>query len=108
MQHRSLSGLVGEAPLAGLSWGLLPGSSLGTMAEIGAPQADLKGSDVSMSASMALSLMMILHELAANSAKHGAFGCEEGRLRVRWRAVGPPASGELQLSWERVRKNARR
>jgi len=61
---------------------------------------DLKGSDVSVSASMALSLMMILHELAANSAKHGAFGCEEGRLSVRWREVGPPRSGELQLSWE--------
>jgi two-component sensor histidine kinase/integral membrane sensor domain MASE1 len=61
---------------------------------------DLKGSDVSVSASMALSLMMILHELAANSAKHGAFGCEAGRLRVRWHDVGPPESSELQLSWE--------
>jgi two-component sensor histidine kinase len=49
---------------------------------------------------MALSLMMILHELAANSAKHGAFGCEAGRLRVRWLDVGPPESSELQLSWE--------
>jgi two-component sensor histidine kinase len=53
---------------------------------------------------MALSLMMILHELAANSAKHGAFGCEEGRLSVIWREVGPPGSGELQLSWEEFGK----
>lgn len=61
---------------------------------------DLSGPDVHVSATMALSLIMVLHELAANAAKYGAFAYRAGKLRVRWQEVGPSEGKELQLAWE--------
>jgi two-component sensor histidine kinase len=61
---------------------------------------DLDGSDVAVSASMALSLIMILHELAANASKHGAFARKSGSLKVRWQEVGPEKGKKLQLHWQ--------
>jgi two-component sensor histidine kinase len=49
---------------------------------------------------MALSLMMILHELAANAAKHGAFAHEGGTLSVRWQKVALEQNEALQLKWQ--------
>ena len=60
---------------------------------------DLDGPEVTVSASMALSLMMILHELAANAAKHGAFSCRLGTIRVHWKESGSEQK-ELQLTWQ--------
>ena len=59
----------------------------------------LEGPDVTVSASMALSLIMILHELAANAAKHGAFAVKTGNVRVSWKHAGPEHQ-ELQLRWQ--------
>lgn len=60
---------------------------------------DLDGPDVTVSASMALSLMMILHELAANAAKHGAFARKTGSVRVNWKETGSDQK-ELRLTWQ--------
>jgi len=60
----------------------------------------LEGSEIWVSASMALSLMMILHELAANAAKHGAFARKRGTLGVRWQKVGPAQEDALHLKWQ--------
>ena len=60
---------------------------------------NLEGPDVTVSASMALSLIMILHELAANAAKHGAFARKTGNVRVSWKHAGPEHK-ELQLRWQ--------
>ena len=60
---------------------------------------DLSGCDVTVSASMALSLMMILHELAANAAKHGAFACNTGQLELSWQETGSEKK-ELRLTWQ--------
>jgi two-component sensor histidine kinase/integral membrane sensor domain MASE1 len=59
----------------------------------------LEGPDVTVSASMALSLIMILHELAANAAKHGAFARKTGNVKVSWKKAGPELQ-ELQLRWQ--------
>lgn len=59
----------------------------------------LEGPDVTVSASMALSLIMILHELAANAAKHGAFARDTGNVKVSWKKAGPEHQ-ELQLRWQ--------
>jgi len=61
---------------------------------------ELEGSEIWVSASMALSLMMILHELAANAAKHGAFARKGGTLRVRWQKGAPEENEALQLEWQ--------
>ena len=60
---------------------------------------NFQGPDVTVSAPMALSLIMILHELATNAAKHGAFARRSGNVRVSWKEVGPERK-ELQLTWQ--------
>lgn len=61
---------------------------------------DLEGADVAVSSSMALSVIMILHELAANASKHGAFANRSGTLTVRWQEVGLQEARALQLQWQ--------
>ncbi|HEX2559688.1 PAS domain S-box protein, partial [Phenylobacterium sp.] len=45
-------------------------------------------------------LSMILHELATNAAKYGAFSHPQGRVRVNWEAT---SLGDLQLFWNESR-----
>jgi two-component sensor histidine kinase len=59
----------------------------------------LEGPVVTVSASMALSLIMILHELAANASKHGAFAQRNGKVQVCWKEAGLEKK-ELQLTWQ--------
>ena len=58
------------------------------------------GTEVRLPASMVLTLTMVLHELATNAAKHGAFRSKGGKLKVGWQQeVGPAGEIKLQLSW---------
>jgi two-component sensor histidine kinase/integral membrane sensor domain MASE1 len=59
----------------------------------------LEGPEVTVSASMALSLIMILHELATNASKHGAFAEKTGKVQVCWKEAGLEHK-ELQLTWQ--------
>ena len=59
----------------------------------------LEGDEIRLSPALSLSLALILHELATNAVKHGAFSNETGKIRIRWsvdRAVHP---GRLRLTW---------
>ena len=58
------------------------------------------GRETRLPASMVLTLTMILHELATNAAKHGAFRSKAGKLKVDWQQeVGLAGESKLQLSW---------
>ena len=58
------------------------------------------GKEVRLPASMVLTLTMILHELATNAAKHGAFRSKGGKLKVSWQQELDRAGElKLQLSW---------
>ena len=59
-------------------------------------QVELSGGDIDISPKHALSLSLVLHELATNAAKYGALSCPEGRVRVRWGLQ----EGMLRLVWE--------
>ena len=45
---------------------------------------DLDGPDISLGSKAALSLSLLLHELATNAIKYGALSVPEGRVAVRW------------------------
>ncbi len=73
----------------------------------GGEQVAWSGPTLLMAASAVVSLAMVLHELATNAAKYGAFSNDVGRVEIAWRALdgsmaeltwaergGPPIAGE--------------
>ncbi len=47
----------------------------------------------------ATALVMALHELATNAAKHGALSGAAGRVTVQWRVKPVSGAGELTVEW---------
>ncbi len=60
----------------------------------------LTGPAVRLTVNAALSLSMVLHELATNAAKHGAFSAPDGQVAVAW--VQDPVGGKLRLDWREI------
>jgi two-component system CheB/CheR fusion protein len=58
----------------------------------------LEGPDVRLQAGAALTLSMVVHELATNAAKYGALSVPEGTLDVAWRLENT-ASPRVALEW---------
>jgi PAS domain S-box-containing protein len=63
----------------------------------GPERFELSGPAVMLPARQVQPLSMILHELATNAAKYGAFSEPDGRVSLRWDAQG---DGALLLRWE--------
>ncbi|WP_375270855.1 PAS domain S-box protein [Sphingomonas sp.] len=57
---------------------------------------ELSGPDFEMKAEAALSLSLLLHELATNAVKYGALSNDTGRVTVRWMVE----DGHFRLQWE--------
>ena len=68
---------------------LLPYAQPGTVADVGGPPVSLRQNQISP-------ICLLLHELATNSAKYGAFN-NEGSVSVRW-----SADQQVKLVWEEV------
>jgi two-component sensor histidine kinase len=67
-----------------------------------ADRVDLEGPPARLAAEAAQPVAMLLHELAANAAKHGALSAPAGRVALRWGfGHGPGGGGEgwLRLRW---------
>ena len=60
------------------------------------PRVRIDGPEVAISGDAVTNLAMILHELATNAAKYGAFSVQAGQVHISWAAPG----GRLALSWE--------
>ena len=58
-------------------------------------RAIIRGPSVFLPPKVALTVALLLHELATNSAKYGSLSAENGRVSVTWSASGP----ELSLEW---------
>jgi two-component sensor histidine kinase len=56
----------------------------------------LEGESVMVTAQAAVTLCMVLHELATNAVKYGALSTPRGRLAVNWRTT---EVGWLDLAW---------
>lgn len=55
-----------------------------------------RGNDVTLTASEVAPLTMVLHELATNAAKHGAWSRDDGRVAIEWKQSGETP---LRVSW---------
>jgi PAS domain S-box-containing protein len=56
----------------------------------------IDGPEISLGVDAATSLALVIHELATNAVKYGAFSVPSGRVRVSW----AEANGRLALSWD--------
>lgn len=61
---------------------------------------DITGPDVKIGARPAMSMAMVVHELATNAVKYGALSCEQGRVGVRWEVEGAGETATLVLDWQ--------
>ncbi len=68
------------------------------LAAVGRPEAcEVEGPEVGLAPDQVQSVSMIVHELATNARKHGAFSVEPGRVSVTW--TQRPGRG-LRLAWK--------
>jgi PAS domain S-box-containing protein len=58
------------------------------------------GSAVTLAASQVQALALVLHELATNAVKHGAWSVPEGQVRVGWEVEEANGVRRLRLRWQ--------
>jgi PAS domain S-box-containing protein len=58
----------------------------------------LAGPDLDISPQAAMSLSLLLHEMATNALKYGALSADAGKVQVAWRTEGE-AAPDLVLDW---------
>jgi PAS domain S-box-containing protein len=64
--------------------------------------AVIGGPRVTLRAEAAQAVAMVLHELATNAGKYGAFSNQGGRLSLRWRRLGNGKQGRLAIEWQEL------
>ena len=62
----------------------------------------LDGPDLEIGAKPALSLALMLHELATNAAKYGALSDEVGHVAIRWEVRDEAGEPTLAFSWAEI------
>ena len=65
-------------------------------------RVQLAGPTVSLKPRHALSLGMILHELATNAAKYGALSTPAGKLAIEWTRSAAADGDHLTLCWREI------
>ena len=61
---------------------------------------ELEGEPVQLDARQALSVSLVLHELATNAAKYGALSATGGRVRLWWQVEDAAEGRRVRLWWE--------
>ncbi|HEY5105538.1 MAG TPA: chemotaxis protein CheB [Caulobacteraceae bacterium] len=59
-------------------------------------RAQIDGPEIPVGADALTNLALVVHELATNAAKYGAFSVPGGRVHISWKAM----NGRLSLLWE--------
>ena len=70
------------------------------IAPYAAGNATILGPGVTLKAAAAQAVASVLHELATNAAKHGAFSGSSGRLFVGWCWLDNGSHGRLAIQWQ--------
>jgi two-component sensor histidine kinase len=58
---------------------------------------EITGPDIVLQPDVAVGITLLIHELATNAVKHGAFSAERGTVALDWRVDQP--DGKLVLTW---------
>jgi PAS domain S-box-containing protein len=66
------------------------------------PRIEMTGQDLPHTARAAQTLALVLHELVANAAQHGALSVPEGRVELAWRVSGNGTGPSFRLSWKEL------
>jgi PAS domain S-box-containing protein len=82
-----------------LGIGELLDAELEPYATAGQPRINREGEEIALSPRVALTLGMVLHELATNAAKYGALCSQAGRIDIRWMAGQTAAVPSLRFEW---------
>lgn len=64
-----------------------------------ASRLHIQGPDLLLKPQTAMSMSMVLHELATNAARHGALRTETGRITVGWDVTPANGASQVQLLW---------
>src|SRR5262245_39495240 len=72
------------------------------LAPYAAGNVQIGGPSVTLRAEAAQVMAMVLHELATNAAKYGAFSERNGRVSLRWRRLRNGSSGRLAIEWKEI------
>lgn len=62
-------------------------------------QFTIEGPGIALDSKQALSLSLILHELATNAFKHGALSVEDGHIDLRWKMESRDGLDHFALDW---------
>lgn len=65
----------------------------------GLERVQMEGPDLQLEPRLALSLGMVLHELATNAGKYGSLTVEGGKVLVSWLQPAESAPGSVDLTW---------
>lgn len=68
----------------------------------GSDRIRLEGPQVALTPRVALVLGMVVHELATNAAKYGAFSSEDGHVDLRWTLDDAPTGPRFCLLWKEL------
>ena len=77
---------------------LAPYSDAGSVVEVSGPDVDLTPRE-------ATPLGLVLHELATNAVKYGAWSGEGGKIAIDWAYEGAGADRALRLAWKETSPN---
>jgi two-component sensor histidine kinase len=66
----------------------------------GAGRVQTEGASVTLPANKALSLSLVLHELATNALKYGALSTDAGSVRITWSAHDGGGGTRVRFVWE--------
>jgi two-component system CheB/CheR fusion protein len=72
------------------------------LAPFGAERSSIEGPPLMLDAKRALSMGMILHELATNASKYGALSKIEGHMVVTWSVTQTDGASWLALTWREL------
>jgi PAS domain S-box-containing protein len=60
----------------------------------------LQGPEIAIKQKIAVALALVIHELATNASKYGAFSTQTGGLEVRWRITAAGKKSVLEVTWQ--------